>query len=390
MSQTKLIVHAGSGKTGSTAIQNFLYKNRVLLQKQGILYPDLFCDQGGIDHNWLAYSMLNSPEMRQVTGWPSVKSINIIEAINEQIHLEQPEKIILSGEAFSDVMRHDPLKLYDFLKYFDFSIILYHRPVIDAVESSYNQHIKAGNVEENCEFVNRCIKSIQENSRYKTYSAFIKLLEKDRLTLRLYNKAFLVQGDIIQDFSTIAGIDVSEIDTSLDASRSNKRIPNQYVPLFRAINTIDLDCDNNTKQNRLSVLRNYIIESGHIQSKPISMYTKAQFNQLVNISKKYDKKVLTEYMNIHDDYENFIPYFTTYSDEHPMPSQEEIAKDIILPLIDTIVELRGSTLTLSKKLSQLTNAPLISFVLKLNHYIYKSIIKIRNYFRRTAENSAIK
>ena len=46
MKLKKLILHIGVHKTGSTAIQSFLYRNNTLLNEQGFYMPDyLFCSE---------------------------------------------------------------------------------------------------------------------------------------------------------------------------------------------------------------------------------------------------------------------------------------------------------------------------------------------------------
>ncbi len=62
---TRLILHIGAAKTGTTAIQAFLSFNRAALEKSGVWYPDpRKFSRGGdeMGHNALAYRLCDQRE----------------------------------------------------------------------------------------------------------------------------------------------------------------------------------------------------------------------------------------------------------------------------------------------------------------------------------------
>lgn len=122
------IVHIGTHKTGSSALQKFLYENRAALLKKGFLYP-----QKGIKgkaHHQLALAMR---ERNQI----ALKEILI--GIKKEADFYGVNKIILSSEGFEYIENRDFFKTV-FEK--GLQIVLFIRRQDNYIESEYNQHVK--------------------------------------------------------------------------------------------------------------------------------------------------------------------------------------------------------------------------------------------------------
>ncbi len=90
----RLYIHAGTFKTGSSAIQNYLYTKQKKLLKNRILYPEAgiskkLSEEVGFRHSGFVYGY----------GFPRWE--RMVNNLKNFILLHQPEKIILSSEAWS-------------------------------------------------------------------------------------------------------------------------------------------------------------------------------------------------------------------------------------------------------------------------------------------------
>lgn len=65
----KLIIHIGMAKTGTTAVQSYMYANRLALLEQGINYP--LSATYGTGHHPLAWSLLEWHE-QTIDCWEKV------------------------------------------------------------------------------------------------------------------------------------------------------------------------------------------------------------------------------------------------------------------------------------------------------------------------------
>jgi len=132
----KLILHIGTHKTATTAIQNTLAAERDALLEQSVLYastsrpPDLDLPK----HASLFASMVESDEAFE-------KEKNII---LEEFENSGCETLILSEERLSFPMFEEFSKLKEFSEHFEISVICYFRRPDMLLESLWNQHSKNG------------------------------------------------------------------------------------------------------------------------------------------------------------------------------------------------------------------------------------------------------
>ncbi len=145
----RLILHVGTGKTGTTSLQKHLALNRSTLSAAGVLYPDLSSIVGGqrFYHNGLANRGIGAK-----TADPTVfVALNLL--ANESSH----DRILLSAEALG--VRGDPgpasasyesrrrafvKRLGKQLNAFDVHPVIVLRRQDTFVESGYKQMVKHG------------------------------------------------------------------------------------------------------------------------------------------------------------------------------------------------------------------------------------------------------
>ena len=137
-----VFLHAGLEKTGTTYVQEVLYKNRALLKKQGVIYP---CS-GVVDnqHYWLAKALGFHYQKGNIN---SVKESEVIQSIQAQIDSRRQGDLLLSSEHFDFNVNDESLhKLKSLFSGYDIKVILTFRNQLDYAQSLYVENIKWGGI----------------------------------------------------------------------------------------------------------------------------------------------------------------------------------------------------------------------------------------------------
>ena len=100
------VVHIGTPKTGTTTLQLFFHKNREILAKHGIFYPNTFGKRG--QSKLTAYAQADNiiGELRTEFGLTNIKLIKnfrkeIKNSFEKEIENHNCSKLLLSGEDMS-------------------------------------------------------------------------------------------------------------------------------------------------------------------------------------------------------------------------------------------------------------------------------------------------
>ncbi|MCV3485301.1 hypothetical protein [Campylobacter sp. CNRCH_2014_2452] len=195
-------VHIGTMKTGTSSIQNFLYLNRSLLQKQNYYYPISIKNIGRLnDHNPFAHkfnTLLNKTDDLKIFS-------REFKNLNNEIKMCNCDKIIISMENVQWLLNsQQKIKyFYNFLIYiFDnIKIIVYLRDVAELFISMCSQAIK-----DNSHLDYHFLYPYQ-NEKSKILSDYKQTLQwwgeifgKENLIVRLFNKNEFYRGDLLKDF----------------------------------------------------------------------------------------------------------------------------------------------------------------------------------------------
>lgn len=243
----KIFLHIGMPKTGTTTLQSFLSQNRKLLLEQGYLYPRspgdrnhlklpaFAMDQERIDNFRRGLQLTRPKVMADFRGKFSQK-------FAQELSRTQAAQVVLSSEHFSAQLVHETEinRLREFLCRFcdQIQIIIYLRRQDDTLLSSYSTEVKAGRTEK------LSLPDEEERYRYYDYWQILQRWEsvfgEDNISVRIFERAQLVENDLIKDFAYTTGIEISgafqipnQINLSLDADSCEfLRIFNRYVPRF--------------------------------------------------------------------------------------------------------------------------------------------------------------
>lgn len=99
---SKLILHVGTHKTGSTAIQDRLYWNRIFLRQNGFIYPNIGPNAG---HHWMVTDWVHLPDMFQMERSTQDALKTLVDK-----YADTDATVFLSTEELS---RSDPKQLPD-------------------------------------------------------------------------------------------------------------------------------------------------------------------------------------------------------------------------------------------------------------------------------------
>lgn len=194
-----LILHVGMGKTGTTALQNFFWRNRDVLALHDIAYPETGAVSGA--HHLISPHV---PKFMDYAGWNFMHPAEWIGTVKR---LPQ-NRILMSSELMAWAAPHDVLSFCRQLTtHFDLRICFYLRRQDNIVMAGYNQQVKAGMQIRNLTTVvlEKMISRLDYVQRISPWEASVGV---ENLIIRPYEREQFYQGDLIRDFLWyVLGID---------------------------------------------------------------------------------------------------------------------------------------------------------------------------------------
>lgn len=180
----KVVLHIGPGKTGTSAIQKWLLKNRSFLKQSGIFYPKHKLDENGVSSGNYA-SIFDRNEERGRFEFNAEKASELLKYAADKGF----EQLLLSSEVFFPYL-DELLSFFNNVK-----VIFYVRDLAELAESSYNQSVKR----------HRNIEAFRpgKNVQPITLSKIADVLSKHphaEVAARFYERALFKNGSIIEDF----------------------------------------------------------------------------------------------------------------------------------------------------------------------------------------------
>ncbi|MBE7213951.1 hypothetical protein MK852_17140 [Shewanella benthica] len=177
-----VVIHAGPGKTGTSAIQFWLNSNRQLLEKNGVWYPKHAHDVNNVSSGNLDTVFEYDKNRKKVLSLSKVKSLL------SKFEASEHKQLLLSSEFFF-LHIEELIQIIPNVKF-----IVYLRNPLELIESNYNQGVKR----------KQTIKSLHvpQTLNFKVIN-FISRLINDypavQIAIRPYEKSLFVGGDIVND-----------------------------------------------------------------------------------------------------------------------------------------------------------------------------------------------
>ena len=204
-----VIIHIGVPKTGSTAIQKFLFKKKEELKKLGLEYHETYAlDDENPDywahhllaHKWGGWMNKNSFPIQPDDAW---------KALREDVLNGDNRTILISSERFADFFSNANIdEVLKFIKVTlspaNIKIIGYVRNQIDLIESFYKQQVKVG--------IKVPPLKVYIERQLPGFLDFFEIFEKcseyfghDNIIVRSYENDLKKDGNIIYSFIKACG-----------------------------------------------------------------------------------------------------------------------------------------------------------------------------------------
>lgn len=220
--KTKIIIHAGRHKTGTTYLQQFLEINKnTLLSSYSILYPDA----GKNPYHYYHHDLIKS----FAANCSQTGTSDLANQFEDEVARENPNFIIISSEYLSrsSIDRKFLSSLKNSLSGYDIKIIFYLREQVDFLQSRYAEQVKQGVLS-----YPKGIESIDAELDYDLFlERYIDVFGKHNVKVHSYEIAKNREGGLLQDFCSWIGIvDISTL--SKPVRGSNHRLPWNYLKLI--------------------------------------------------------------------------------------------------------------------------------------------------------------
>ena len=199
-------IHVGPPKTGTSAIQSWLFSNREKLKNEGIYYPEHSCDENGVSSG--NYEKLISFDKKQSKGY---FDDNKARKLLAQFQKTNCDTLLLSSEHFYYYL------IWLFSRFQQAEFIFYIRHPLSIAESGFHQEVKrhqrtlAFSIPDSISFSNlKIVQSLADEFDCK-------------ITYRYYDEHLFEGGSLIADFARL-------INTKIQVSDGIKRLNTQYSP----------------------------------------------------------------------------------------------------------------------------------------------------------------
>ena len=236
----KAIVHIGSTKTGSTSLQNFLFKNRNKLNCNKIIYPNIGVKSGA--HHLIAASFhqgawrMHTDELGKAG---SEKIERYKSALRKACTKEKQHTLLLSSEYLWTI--RNKTRFVEFLHQIgatEVHVICYLRDVRDWIQSQYNQTVKSGNAEAFDAWLSKTLARKFGGANYEEIlDDWAATKGIDSVVARGYSRETLPKG-LIEDFLSALGVNSEEFNLE-EAGQFNPSPTEAEVKIISILNAID-------------------------------------------------------------------------------------------------------------------------------------------------------
>lgn len=187
-----IYLHIGLNKTGTSSLQDFFRMNAQALLNEGVCYPQAGRDAAA--HHPLS-KWLKSPK-----GMALGATAPMVAGLLDEIR--DADKVVISSEDFHT---HGPKSIEQLARLFAghrVHVVLYVREHVAYLASWYQQNVQATHL--SCAFDSFCYFTRKPLARIADQWA--RVFGRDRVMVGLYDRASLIQGDVVQDFAARIGL----------------------------------------------------------------------------------------------------------------------------------------------------------------------------------------
>ncbi|MCR5101164.1 MAG: hypothetical protein K6B41_07390 [Butyrivibrio sp.] len=241
-----LYLHVGTPKTGTTAVQTFLYDNKEILLKNNFIYekmPYHYIDASDRRNAHFLFKYIYNNdrsvnkeafEKRLAEGYEIIKG-----------WFEKVDNVFLTDEAAWNVLNTEGRDFMPSVKSFADSVgaqvkvIIYVRRQDDYLESWYKQKIRDGLSQSTWEEVAGNIPNAIALDYYKIIRLIANTIGSENIIVRRYDRNSFAgkDGTIFSDFMEVLGLDYTD-EYKLPEGKTNTSLNNNYIEIKRLLNNL--------------------------------------------------------------------------------------------------------------------------------------------------------
>ncbi len=257
----KVYLHIGWHKTGSTAIQAFMMRNRsAILKECGILYP--VTGHSTIGHHLAAWSLqdpITSTLAKEINFSETAEVV--FSRIFEEAESYGATTLVLSSEEFGTTNQYSIVRLARILKGHEVKLIVYLRRQDEYVESLYNQCVKdyGARVGESFEHFLR--------AAYLDYGSYLddwaSLFSGLSINVRIYDRSRFPEKNVVLDFMQAIGLAPSP-SYQMNNMEANPSLSTRSVKVLARVNA-EVSLDRAEHERVVAILLNAETEENRNQ-----------------------------------------------------------------------------------------------------------------------------
>jgi hypothetical protein len=242
---TKIILHIGLEKTGTTTIQRVFNSNRELLLSKGIYYPSYFGEENHVCLYNYAKAKDAIDELRIYSGIKSADDVlqfrtDFKKLFINDLKSKKPKYLVLSNEHLSSRLSGTEglERLKELLESIskDIQVVLYVRNIFDFLVSSYSTAVKCG---ETKKFIDYVPDKADLPFRYQLSSVlklWFSVFGENNVLVRPFSREHLISGDILSDFVSAAKLPISIDSLKVSLKAENVSLGREGLDLVRRLN----------------------------------------------------------------------------------------------------------------------------------------------------------
>lgn len=275
-----LILHIGGNKTGSTAIQHFLWQNLDAMRRAGYLVPGLELDWTSIVTGAHVASLQN--HLTQ----PDAKAR--ITAAFENLFASRPEQtpILISAENLSNL--GNSAAFADVCKKYSTKIVLYIRRQDDLLASSWQQWYSKHQFDFNI-WIGRALRTIGHwNTVIKGWE---EVAGPDSVVVRIYDREEFRDGNIVKDFLDAITVPADATAFNYSTDILNPTYSEFITPLVAGNKDIFQDVHDDLFYR---VIGNFT-GNHYVSTKPYSVFSESQRNDVIAFYEQENQELCSRY-----------------------------------------------------------------------------------------------
>lgn len=232
-------MHIGTGKTGTSAIQEFLGRNREQLAAAGVLYPR---SVGKYRHVRLGLMVTPIKDLDRMIVWrragsedPEEFQAGVRAELDEEIRSAGLPRVVFSNEGFYGSGEGTLVNIRRYLDQAARSvrIVVYLRRQDDHLLSRYQQRVKVGATDRIRDWARTDLSGTYDYAR--RLAMWQRIVEPTELVVRPFERAQLSGGSIFEDFLDAAGLGI-DVGALEQVGRTNESLDAECVELVRLLN----------------------------------------------------------------------------------------------------------------------------------------------------------